>query len=579
MMIGFFRNISVRWKLLGGFSLVILMFVAVMVIMIVGQRNTISLNEVQNDRNRDVRLVLELKELIGVIYSDQTDLILNGNGEAIDAVLAKEEQFFAMVNQVIESVANNHSNVRNDQYAQNLQTAASKFMENFYVLIEYYNKRATMTDSELLREYRLIDRESDRHKQIIFTNLELLIKAFDEEFKQAQNDMINTTRSSLFTSVIIGTIAVVIAIGLALLLGYIIGNPLRALTAAAQRVASGDLTGSFPANPYKDEISRLSQSFADMVANLKNLIHQVSGAANDVASSSQELSASAEESAKGSQSVMDAITQVAAGAETQEKAAGETAVAMDEMAAGVQKIAEAASAISEMSLLSAEKARDGGESVRQVVEQMMTIRSAVDHQVEVAERLEYKSKEIGEIIDVIANIAKQTNLLALNAAIEASRAGEHGKGFAVVAAEVRNLAEKSRESAEQISELIAGIQEDIQKAVEAADTGKSEVQRGVETVEKTGESFQDIYNAVEQVAQQVQEMSAIAEQMSAGSEEVAASVTELSNIAKETTRYAQDMSAVSEEQMAIVQQISASAENLSQQAVALQEMIGKFRVE
>jgi len=578
-MTGLLRNISVRWKLLGGFALVILMFAVVMVIMIVAQRNTIALNEVQNDRNNDVRLVLELKNMIGVIYSDQTDLILNGNGEAIDAVLAKEDQFFQLVDQVAEAVTNNHSGVRNEHYAENLKTAATRFMESFYAIKALYDNRTSMTIDELNTQYRLTDRESDRHKQVIFTNLDLLIESFDEEFKKAQQDMVNTTQASLASSITVGVLAVLVAMAMALLLGYLIGRPLNELTAAAQRVASGDLTGSLPTNPYKDELSRLSRSFAEMVANLKSLIHQVSNTAHDVASSSQQLSASAEESAKGSQSVADAIAQVAAGAETQEKAAGETAVAMDEMAAGVQKIAESASTISEMSQLSSEKAKDGGESVRQVVEQMKTIHSAVEHQVEVATRLESKSKEIGDIVAVITNIAKQTNLLALNAAIEASRAGEHGKGFAVVAAEVRQLAEKARVSAEQITELIAEIQEDIRDAVEAADAGKVEVQKGMETVEKTGASFEAILNAVEQVAEQVQEMSAVAEQMSAGSEEVAASVVELANIAKETTKYAQDVSATSQEQMAIVEQIAASSANLSQQAAALQEMIGKFKVD
>ncbi len=565
------KHLKVKTKLLGSFSVVIVLFCAAVAFMIYNISTLESLNQEQSRRNQDVRLALELKNEIGVMYSIQSDVIVNEDNEAAMLFLDSIESFK-------ERVAQAAALIGDPNEADGLTAAADGYIHSFGRLLELHNIRNYMKPEELNREFQAADGESDRHKEVIFTTLDALVGKKDAEFRQAQEEMSAQISRAVVISGSVTVIAVLLTVGLSLLTGTQIAGPLLKLAASARRVAAGDLTGQIAADGSKDEIGQLSQSFSEMVSNLKSLIRQVNATAEEVAASSEQLTASAEESAKGGQAVTAVVQQVAAGAEAQEKASAESSIAMDEMASGVQKIAASTSAISELAQLTADKAKSGSDSIRQVMEQMSAIRSSVDEQVNAISRLENKSKAISDIIGAIRNIAKQTNLLALNAAIEASRAGEGGKGFAVVAGEVRSLAEQSRESAERIAGLIGGIQEDIRETVKAIKTGRDEVKNGMVAVEKSGESFWDIYHAVEEVTQQIQEMSALAEQMSAGSEEVAASVAEMSSIARETSRFAQDMSAGSEEQMAIMEQISTSAAHLSSRANALQEMIGKFKV-
>ena len=565
------KHLKVRVKLLGSFSIVIILFSAIVAYMIYFLSVIEELNERQHGRNQDVRFALELKNEIGVIYSIQSDVMINENGEAASQFMNRSEDFKKKMVQAAEML--NDANK-----ADELIAAIHGYIDNFGRWLNLHNFRSYMEPDELLREFQAADAESDRYKEIIYSGLDSLIEQKDAEFRHAQEELKSKISKVSVVFVIVAAMAVLMTIGVTALIGSNLANPLIRLTVSARKVAAGDLTGQMVSDGARDEIGKLTQSFAEMTNNLKSLIQQVNHAAEEVAASSEQLTASAEESARRSQSVVTLIEQVAAGAQAQAKASAESSAAMDEMASGVQQIAESASHVLAASQLAAEKAKDGNAAIHEVVGQMSSIRSSVDEQVNVVFRLDGKSNEISEMVSAITSIAKKTNLLALNAAIEASRAGEHGKGFAVVAAEIRNLAEQSRESAEKITELVGSIQQDVKEIVSVIRAGSDEVEKGMMKAEKTGELFEAIVRAVEEVAKQIQEMSALSQQMSAGSEEVAASVSEIADIARETSRFAQNMSADSEEQMAIIQQISASAAHLSSRAAELQELISKFKV-
>jgi methyl-accepting chemotaxis protein len=209
---------------------------------------------------------------------------------------------------------------------------------------------------------------------------------------------------------------------------------------------------------------------------------------------------------------------------------------------------------------------------------MESIRSVTDNAVEEINSLHESSEEIGQIIEVITDIANQTHLLSLNAEIEAARAGEHGKGFAVVANEVRKLAEQSEQSADQIVQLIRGIQSHTTRSVKVMEKGSSEVQTGVVTIEEADLTFEKITAMIENVADKTQDVSAAVEEISSSSEQIVASSEQTSGIAKESAEKSKNVAATSEGQKTAMERVSRYAQSLKQFASEMDQSIKLFKV-
>jgi methyl-accepting chemotaxis protein len=210
---------------------------------------------------------------------------------------------------------------------------------------------------------------------------------------------------------------------------------------------------------------------------------------------------------------------------------------------------------------------------------MEGIKSAVGDSSSVITDLDAKSNRIGEIVNLITNIADQTNLLALNAAIEAARAGEHGKGFAVVADEVRKLAEDSGNAAKQISELIVQMQSGTKNAVNSMQRGSEEVHKGAESLGNSVKAIGDVVEAGNTIVKMVQEIAEATEKQSASIEEVNSSVNEVSTISEQSAAGAQQASASVQEQTASMQELSQSAQELADVASRMQLVVSKFKLD
>ncbi|MCE5172925.1 methyl-accepting chemotaxis protein [Paenibacillus profundus] len=351
--------------------------------------------------------------------------------------------------------------------------------------------------------------------------------------------------------------------------------PLKQLSELSKRAANGDLTVTIPVTS-KDEIGVLSDNFNVMMTHIKQLVANVKSTADHVAESSDQLSIIAEQTAQSSHEISGSIQEVASGSETQLQGAEESKAAMSEIAIGIQRIAESTATVSELSLEAAGAAQQGNEVVQQTMKQMNHINNSVHRSVEITKSLTEQSKQIEQVVGIIGNVATQTNLLALNASIEAARAGEHGRGFGVVAQEVRQLAEQTKASTEQIAEMLHSVVKYTRQLAEAMENSAIEVQEGAKIVQVAGDNFQLLWTSVQDVTEQVQEVSAAAQEMSAGSEEVAASLENLAEIARSSSESSQSVAASSEEQLAIVEEISDSAVVLNRKMKELQEELRKF---
>ncbi|WP_219641014.1 methyl-accepting chemotaxis protein [Cohnella sp. CFH 77786] len=383
--------------------------------------------------------------------------------------------------------------------------------------------------------------------------------------------------SLLRTTVIISAIGILLLIAAVYLFSRSITGQIRKVNALSEYMSNGDFTHVIDLKS-SDEFGTMSRNFNRSTEIVRQMLRKVSESTLHVAATSEQLSAGAEETTGALESVVSTIQSVAGGAENQLSGTEETAKALEEMSVGIQRIAESASEVSESCVEAAHQAADGNERVQMAVRQMGVISRSVQETSEVVRRLDRRSQEIGMIVGVISDISARTNLLALNASIEAARAGEHGRGFAVVASEVKKLAEQTKQSAEQVVDLIRMIQEDVVDAVQVMNAGSIEVSKGTEMVSEAGKSFETILIRVQEISSEVQEVSAASEQMSAGSEEVTASVTELAKIAKDASMGAATVAASSEEQMAAMEQVASSAVSLSGMVQELQSLLVKFKV-
>ncbi|WP_211271749.1 methyl-accepting chemotaxis protein [Caryophanon latum] len=408
-----------------------------------------------------------------------------------------------------------------------------------------------------------------------------LYAAFKEELNVWADELaLKATASTNIAFIFIIIAAVSFAISVIIYFIILIRRlkPLEILTATSQKMAAGDFTSEPLPIKSRDEIAVLSASFNDMSQNLRSVLSAVAQSSTNVAASSEELLASADQSAHASHQVTSSIEKISQQATNSDDNLNETLVALQEVTEGITHVASAAEDVTAVSTVAQQNARDGHRDIALTVEQMNAIDKAVQQSLSTVESLITHSAQIEDFVSIITTISSQTNLLALNAAIEAARAGEAGKGFAVVADEVRKLAEQTTNSAAKIVDIVRILQQGIQHMTNDMEQVSTQVQQGVITATKTGSSFEVILKSTVAVSDQIMSVSAVAEQMAASTEQMAATFETLKDGSSITTMSAQQAVTLVEKQYATTEEINESAKMLASLAEELNKELTRFKV-
>ncbi len=355
-----------------------------------------------------------------------------------------------------------------------------------------------------------------------------------------------------FTTLLIGAISVG-----AVLFGMIFGSwvyrsisrPLAQLLGVSQAVAKGDLAVQIDTT-NKDEVGKVQLAMAEMVENLRGMVGKIKGATESLASSSEELSATA--------------VALERGAEDQTTRIDHSATAMTEMTQTTMEVARNSTDTSDAAAQMKAIAERGRTTMEATAHELDQFAESVKEAAVKVESLGKQSEEISDVVTLINDIANQTNLLALNAAIEAARAGEQGRGFAVVADNVRELAERTATATQEISQTVKNMQGSVKSSVEFMYTERESVQRVQEHVQQTTAAIGEIVSFVERVADMVQRIAVAAEEQSSTSEEVSHNMDGIHTIARELRTSFAD--------------IKNSSGSLSQLATELNGMVAWFKV-
>ncbi|HMF12858.1 MAG TPA: methyl-accepting chemotaxis protein [Gemmataceae bacterium] len=283
-------------------------------------------------------------------------------------------------------------------------------------------------------------------------------------------------------------------------------------------VGQGDLTKE--AEVTADMTGAIADSFNYMIEQLRKIIGDVQEATTQVTSSASQILANAEHVATGSENQAEQIVS--------------TSAAIDEMAVSIQQVSQNAQVATTVAKEALNTAIKGKETVGTTIEGMNRIRDQVQETAKRIKRLGESSQEIGQIIQLIDDIADRTSILALNASIQAAAAGEAGRGFAVVAAEVERLAERSTEATKKIATLVKTIQGETSEAVAAMEKGINEVVDGSKLTNQAGKALEEIQTVSNRLAELIQSISLAAHQQARGSESLAKAMSEISTITQQT---------------------------------------------
>ena len=559
-MINFFRDISLRNKLLLNTSVLLLFLLSSFLYAIY------SLNKIGNELTTIVTENMPLTHKLTVITIEQLEQVISFEralhyGATLDIEPSAFEKFQASIKMfeqgteiiddtIAKAIALTEHAVDDKDIEQLAKMAKVKkslrhILSAHQQYVEHAEQVFLLYDKGEMRQAEIQAEQVGYEEEALDKELEALL--FDLQFYTEHSA--NAAHQHEKDAIITLSVIVAVSILLGVVISFAISNYIICGIRSAIVTASGDLTQEVEVQS-RDEIGDLLRAMNQMKGKLIGMIKQISGISAELSLSAQAMSVVTEQT-------NNIVTQ-------QLEETKFVAMAMTDMTRTVQEVSKNISGTANYALRATEQTTQGSLVVATAESEIEQLARLIDNAALSIQSLQAQGKEINTVMDVIEGVAEQTNLLALNAAIEAARAGEKGRGFAVVADEVRTLAVRTKVSTKEINSIILQLHKGTVSAVSMMEQSSAQAKVSVNTTLESGLAFSTISGDVDQISAMCDQLAAAAEEQSIVSAQINDKIVQINSLSVQTADGAQE--------------ISSSSKKLETMAAELDNIIGQYAV-
>jgi len=538
---------SLTTKLFAGFSLILIVIVAL------AAGSWSSLGRIDENITRNVQSyeILDDKSTllasIVTIESGMRGFALTGN----ETFLERLDQGSSDFREALQRLQLATAGVTAQQ--QRLEEINAVFEDWFANDIDPIIDMRRRIEHGFFNPQRMTDRIAEARDKVKMDRMRELLEGMtaDEQalLSERRDEMAQSQSQAIYILLGSSIIAIILAVLVASGLSRSIINRLSRLVTVTREIADGHLDVQADQSGH-DEIAQLAHAVGHMQDRLRSMI-------TDIHANAEKLLLAAEQ-------VSSSSMQLSVSTRDQAEAATTMAATVEQLTVSISHVAENASEARRLSSVSGQKSEQGGAVIQRTLHGMGQIASTVQQTAERITVLGQHSEQISGIISVIQEIAEQTNLLALNAAIEAARAGEQGRGFAVVADEVRLLAQRTSKSTHEIADMIQLIQSGTRDAVKQMNDGVKLVNSGVEQAQEAGDAIVQIRRSADEVLQVV--------------DQISGALQEQDTATLDVSRHVERIAGMSEQNSVAVAGAADVAQSLHQLATGLRTQVARFRL-
>ena len=384
--------------------------------------------------------------------------------------------------------------------------------------------------------------------------------------------------SSIKITIIIAVIiCFVIGNILSLILAKTITKGIKTINLSVQKIAAGNFKDRIHVSS-RDEIQELSENLNSALDSISGLLKNIEVTAGEVYDSASGIAIMSEETTASVSEVANAISGVANGVTDQATAVNNATNTVDGLAEKIDEVDKNINNILNLSEVTDKLSNDGLRVLNTLIEKAAITKKNTKESNDSVKEMNDSIKNINYISDVIYDITEQTNLLALNASIEAARAGEAGKGFAVVAEEIRKLAEESKNSTDQIKNIIVEINKKSDIFLNNMENTVKMLEDQDKSIYSTQNIFNDIANSIQPLVNAIKVINSLTSNMEDDKEEVIKEIEDISNISQDVASVSEEVTASAEEVTATMDELTGYADKLNNIAEKLKDELKKFEL-